>query len=190
MDEGLEDWFIREILPHEAALTRYIARAWFNPADVTDLRQEIYIKILEAAGKSRPAPARYFLFAVAKHLLTDHVRRNRIVPIDLLQDCDSLNVLIDELSPERRTESFQQLEKLLAAFEQLPDRCREVIWMKKIEGLSQKDIAKRLSIAEGTVETHLVRGMRLLSRYYHGDETDPQAGAGKGNSGHESHHGQ
>lgn len=189
MDDLLEDWFVREILCHEAALTRYIAHAWSNPADIADFRQEIYIRILEAAEKSRPASPKYFLFTVARNLLADHARRNRIVPINLLQDCDSLHVLIDEVSPERRAGNFQQLQRLSAAFEQLPDRCREVVWMRKIEDLAQKDIAERLKIAEGTVEAHLVRGMRLLTRLFYGGETDNGAGAGNRRSEHESQYG-
>jgi RNA polymerase sigma factor (sigma-70 family) len=188
VDEALEEWFAREILSHEAALTRYIAHAWANPADVQDLRQEIYIKVLEAAEKSRPLAPRFFLFTLAKNLLVDRARRNRIVPIDLLQDCDSLNVLIDEVSPERRAGSFQQLTKLVGAFDRLPQRSREVVWMRKIEGLAQKDIAERLKIAEGTVEAHLVRGMRLLTQLFYGEEAKTSSEGGRRRSEHESQH--
>jgi RNA polymerase sigma factor (sigma-70 family) len=189
MDEALEDWFVREVLSHEAALTRFIARAAHNTGDVQDLRQEIYIKVLQAAEKARPVAPRFFLFAVAKNLLIDHARRNPVVPIDLLQDCDSLNVLIDEVSPERKTGSFQQLQRLVGAFEQLPNRCREVVWMRKIEDLAQKDIATRLGVAEGTVEVHLVRGMRLLTRLFYGGELDSPAKAAQERAGHAARHG-
>ena len=189
MDEAIEDWFVREILSHEAALTRYIARARSTPADVQDLRQEIYVRVLEAAEKTRPLSPRHFLFTCAKHLLIDHARRNRIVRIDFLQDCDASNVLIDEVSPERNAGSFQQLQRLLDAFEQLPDRCREVVWMRKIEDRAQKDIAKCLGIAEGTVEAHLVRGMRLLTGLFYGAETNDGSGTGSTGSQQESQHG-
>ena len=188
MDETIEHWFVREILAHEAALTRYIARAHRTSADVQDLRQEIYIKVLEAAEKSRPTSPRYFLFTCAKHLLIDHARRSRIVRIDLLQDCDGLNVLVDEVSPERSTGSFQQLQRLLDAFEQLPDRCREVVWLRKIEDLPQKDIAGRLGIAEATVEAHLVRGMRLLTGLFYATEAGDGSAAGSTNAPQESRH--
>src|SRR5688572_9502143 len=172
MSDSLDDWFVREILSQEAALTRYLTRAWSNAADVPDLRQEVYVKVLQSAEKSRPAAPRYFLSAVARNLLADHARRKRIVPIDVLQESDLPNVLVDEISSERRTGSFQQLQRLTEAFERLPDRCREVVWLRKVEDLSQKDIAERLKIAEGTVESHLVRGMRLLAGFFHGGEGD------------------
>lgn len=189
MDKALEDWFIREILVHEAALTRYLAHAWSNAADVPDLRQEIYIRVLEAAEKVRPPVPRYFLFAVARNLLTDHARRRRIVPIDLLQEGDASEALVDEVSPERKAGNLQQLLRMIGAFEQLPDRCREVMWLKKIEDLPQKVIAERLKIAEGTVEQHLVRGMRLLTQFFYGSELEDAPPAGKRASPNETRHG-
>lgn len=188
MDESIEDWFVREILAHEAALTRYIARAKFTCADVQDLRQEIYINVLEAAERSRPLSPRLFLFTCAKNLLIDRARRSRIVRIDLLQSFDGLDVLVDEVSPERCTGGLQQLKRLVEAFEKLPERCREVVWMKKIDCLSQKEIASRLRIAEGTVEAHLVRGMRLLTGLFYGAEPDPRPGKGSTYSPQESRH--
>lgn len=187
MDDLLEDWFVREVLSHEAALTRYLTHAWSTRADIPDMRQQIYIKVLEAAEKLRPTSPRYFLFAVAKNLVADYARKNRIVPIHLLQESEPPDVLLDELSPERRAGSFQQLQRLVEAFERLPDRCREVVWMRKIEGMAQKDIAGRLKIAEGTVEAHLVRGMRLLTQLFFG-EADNGSEAGRRRWEHESQH--
>jgi RNA polymerase sigma factor (sigma-70 family) len=190
MNGSLEDWFVREILAHEAALTRYLTRARSNAADVPDLRQEVYIRVLEAAEKIRPISPRHFMFAVARNLLADQARRSRIVPIDLLQEGDLSNVLIDEISAERRTGTFQQLQRLVEAFEHLPERCREVVWMRKIEDLPQKDIAARLKIAEGTVEAHLVRGMRLLTQLFYGGEVEQGAPSGRARAERESQHGQ
>lgn len=172
MGETLEDWFIREILSHEAALTRYLTHAWSNAADTPDLRQEIYIRVLEAAQKSRPLAPRYFLFTLARNLVIDLRRRTRVVSIDPSQESELSNVLTDEVSPERRVGSLQQLVRLLDAFEQLPGRCREVVWLRKIEDMPQKEIAERLKLAEGTVEGHLVRGMRILTRLFYATDAD------------------
>lgn len=189
VDDLLEAWFVREILAHEGALTRYLSRAWSNPADVADLRQEVYVKVLEAAERVRPTSPKYFLFAVARNHLTDRGRRSRIVPIDLLQDVDALDVPMDEMSPERRAGSFQQLERLMDAFEHLPDRCREVVWLRKIEDLAQKEIAARLKIAEGTVEAHLARGMRLLTQRFYADEAAESRSVDDRKGERESQHG-
>jgi RNA polymerase sigma-70 factor (ECF subfamily) len=168
VDDSLEEWFRREILPHEAALMRFLARKCTRPQDAADLRHDIYVRILEAAATKRPTSPRGFLLSVARHLLIDRARRDRVVAIDLLEDVDSLNVLIDEVSPERAMTGRQQLQRLSAFFDRLPGRCREVVWMRRVENLPQKEIARLLGIAEATVEKHLVRGISLLADAVYG----------------------
>src|SRR5687768_1387872 len=103
MNEEFANGFAREILVREAALTRFISRTSRPPHEVDDLRHEIYVRILEAAERQRSAFPKAFLFATAKNSMVDRARRHRIVPIDLLQDLDALNVLLNECSPERVT---------------------------------------------------------------------------------------
>lgn len=170
MDATLEEWFDREVLTHEAALTRFLARAWPNPAEVADLRHDTYVRVLEAAAKSRPLAPKSFVFTTARHLLTDRARRRRIVSIELLEDLDTLNVLVDEISAERQVSARQQLMHLSNAFNLLPDKCREVVWLRKVENLAQKAIAQRLGIREATVEKHVSRGMRMLADRLFGAE--------------------
>jgi RNA polymerase sigma factor (sigma-70 family) len=189
MDEGLIRWFAREILSHEIALTRFLRHSWIGRRELDDLRQDVYIKVLEAAETQRPLAPKAFLFATAKNLLVDRARRNRVIPIDLLQDVDSLNVLVDDISPERAVGGLQQLLRLTRALEQLPDRCREVVWMRKIEDIPQKEIAQRLQIAEATVETHLAKGIRLLTRLYYCGEGEAEARASNRAMDSESRHG-
>jgi RNA polymerase sigma-70 factor (ECF subfamily) len=95
--------------------------------------------------------------------MVDRVRRHRVVSIDLMEDMDSLNVLVDEITPERRLSIHQQMTRVTAAINRLPDRCQTVFWLRRIENLSQKEIAAQLGISEGTVEKHMVRAVRLLA---------------------------
>lgn len=167
MIESVEQWFRDEILPYERALVQFLRRKWASADDVEDIRHDIYVRVLQAAEQNRPASPRGFLMAVARNVLIDRARRDRIVSMDLLQDMDELNVLIDEVTPERATAGREQLERLSKVFNQLPGRCREVVWMRRVENLPQKEIASRLGIAEATVEKHLVRGIeRLASALY------------------------
>jgi len=168
MDSAVETWFQREILPHEAALVRFLSRKWVQPSEVQDIRHDIYIRVLVAAERKLPDSPKAFLFDIARKLLVDRVRRERIVAFDLLADVDSLNVLIDELSPERRAAGREQMHRLSTLFRRLPLRCRQVVWMRRIEDLPQKEIARRLGIAEATVEKHLMRGIGLLADALYG----------------------
>ncbi|MEJ1964917.1 MAG: sigma-70 family RNA polymerase sigma factor [Gammaproteobacteria bacterium] len=168
MSESTETWFQREILAHEAALVRFLSRKLSNPADVQDIRHDVYVRILEAAERELPARPKAFLFSVARHILIDRARRNRIVAIDLMEELDSLNVLIEEETPERRETGRQQLQRLSILIQRLPARCRDVVWMRRVEDLPQKVIARKLGIAEATVEKHLVRGIRMLADALYG----------------------
>ena len=188
--DTLEDWFHREILPHEGALVRFLSRKWVNASDVQDIRHDIYVRILEAAERERPSQPKAFLFTVAKNLLIDRARRDRIVAIDLLQDLESLGVLIDEVSPERRVSVREQLRRLSALFDRLPERRRQVVWMRRVEELPQKEIARRLNIAEATVEKHLVLGIRSLADAFYGHREREDDGALEAGSKVEQGHGE
>ena len=172
MSPALDAWFVGEILVHEAALTRYLLRSWPQRDDVHDLRQETYARVYEAAGKALPDSPKSFLFATARHLMTDRRRRARVVSIEPVGDFASLDVLVDEASPERWFGGRQLLGRLAEAFDGLPDRCREVVWLRRVEDLSQKEVAVRLGISEKTVEKHIAKGMRLLADHLHGGGED------------------
>lgn len=169
METALDAWFVTEILAHEPALVQYLRRAWPHADELHDLRQEVYVRVYEAAGKMRPQQPKSFLFATARHLMTDRLRRGRVVSIEPAGDFESLNVLIDEVSPERRFSARQIVKRLAEAFDRLPDRCREIVWLRRVDDLPQKEVAQRLGITEKAVEKQVAKGMRLLADYYHGD---------------------
>lgn len=161
--ESLDSWFKRQILVHEEALVRYLTRCWPNPADVVDIRQDTYVRVYEAAAKSRPLAPKSFLFTTARHLMADRFRRQRIVAIDAVGDLEALNVTVEELSPEERTSAHQELRRLAEAIDGLPPRCREAVWMRRVDDLPQKEVAARLGVTQKTVEKHIMKGMRLLA---------------------------
>lgn len=170
MTEPLDIWFAREILVHEDALVMYLRRRWPRRDEIHDLRQEAYVRVYEAAGKARPTMPKSFLFATARHLMADRLRRGRVVSIETVGDFESMNVLIDEISPERRLGARQVLKRLAEAFDRLPDRCREVVWLRRVEELPQKEVASRLGITEKTVEKHVAKGVRMIAEHFYGGE--------------------
>jgi len=163
MDESLDAWFAREILAHEAPLVRYLMRTWHVRDEIHDLRQETYLRVYEAAAKERPRSAKAFLFTTARHLLVDRLRRRRVVSFEPGWDLDELNVLVDEISPERCAGAAEELRALAMAFNDLPPRCKQVVWMRRVEDHSQKEVAARLGIGEAMVEKHIAKAMRRLA---------------------------
>jgi len=159
-----DQWFSEQILSHEVSLTRYLHRVWPNMSEIPDLRQDIYVRVYENAKDSRPASPRAFLFATARNLLTDHIRRSRVVSIEATADIAAFDALVDEVSPERHVVATQELHSLSLAFDSLSDKCRRIVWLRRIEGLSQRQTAERLGLREVAVESQLARGMRTLAR--------------------------
>lgn len=171
MNCDLDHWFATEILPHEAALMRYIRRICSRAADVPDLRQDIYIRVYESASATKPHVAKSFLFTTARNLMVDRIRRECVISMDYAQDVDSLNVSIDELSPERRLSARQELSRLSDAFDRLPEKTRAVIWLRRVEGLSQREAARSLGMKEGALESHMCRGLRAIANALLGGNT-------------------
>lgn len=184
MNESLDAWFAGEILVHEQALMYYLRRCWPQRDEIHDLRQEIYVRVYEAAGKALPTTPKSFLFATARHLMADRVRRSRVVSIEAVGDFEPLNVLIDEISPERWFGGRQILKRLSEAFDLLPDRCRQVVWLRRVEELSQKEVAMRLGISEKTVEKQIAKGMRLMARHFYGGGAEMPSHASQAENGH------
>ena len=172
MGDTLEQWFIREVLAHEGALMRHLSRVWPNRSEIRDIRQEAYVRVYEAARRARPLAPKSFLFATARNLMTDRMRRERVVCIEARGELDALNVLVDEISPERRTSAHEELAHLARAFERLQLRCREVMWLTKVENLSQQEVASRLGVQEKAVEKQVSRGIRLLAAALFGERAE------------------
>jgi RNA polymerase sigma-70 factor (ECF subfamily) len=170
MNATLDAWFAQEILVHEQALAYYLRRCWPHRDELHDLRQEVYVRVYESAGKARPTAPKSFLFTTARNLMADRLRRTRVVSIESVGDFEPLNVLIDEVTPERWSSGRQTLKRMADAFDRLPDRCREVVWLRRVEELSQKEVAMQLGITEKTVEKQVAKGMRLIAGYFYGGD--------------------
>src|SRR5688572_85527 len=165
MADLLESWFKSEVLIHEEILMRFLARAWPNRDDLADLRQEAYARVFEAAQHGKPQSPKAFLFSISRHIMSDRRRRERIVSIQAAGDNDFSNDLVDEKTPERCVGNWQELARLASAFDRLPSRCREVVWMRRVQDIPQKEIAQRLGISQKTVEHQVSKGGRLLARF-------------------------
>ncbi len=191
MNATLDAWFAQEILVHEQALAYYLRRCWPHRDELHDLRQEVYVRVYESAGKALPTAPKSFLFTTARNLMADRLRRTRVVSIESVGDFEPLNVLIDEVTPERWSSGRQTLKRMADAFDRLPDRCREVVWLRRVEELSQKEVAMRLGITEKTVEKQVAKGMRLIAEYFYGGDARTAAAPGNpARTGNGNGHGQ
>lgn len=158
-----DDWFVKEVLPLEGVLERFLRRNWRDEGEIADLRQEVYVKVFVSCANGRPDSAQAFVLSTARNLLIDRARRARIVSIETFADMDALDIGGEAFPTERHLMARSELRLLQSALALLPPRCREVVELRKIEGLSQREVATRMGITEDTVERQVSKGVRALA---------------------------
>lgn len=168
----VREWFVREVLPLEAALMQFLQHNWRNKSDIADLRQDIYVRVFDAAKKEIPTRTRQFVFATARNLLINRIRDESVVPIEAVADLDALAIAKDEPGPDRSAAARDELRHLQSALEKLPPRCREAVILGRIEALPRKEIAARMGVTEDTVTEHIAKGMRALADTLYGAPAD------------------
>jgi len=166
----LRAWFLREVLPLEAALTNYLAHHARDRSGVADLLQEVYVRVYEAASRQLPEAAKSFVFTTARNLLVDKVRHEKVVPIEAVENLEALVVAADEPGVESQVAAREELRHLQAALENIAPRAREAFVLHHAHGLSQSEIAERMKISVKTVSYHLNEAVLALADILYGEK--------------------
>ena len=158
-------WFAEEVHPHDSSLKAYLRGAFPNVRDVDDIVQESYLRIWKAHSGQPIHCVRAFLFRVARNVAINLLNRERISPIDSVKDLARLPVV--EHAPNAATSACmrEELVLLARAIDALPARCREIVILRRIKQVPQKEIAARLGIAEETVEVQVAKGVKRCGEY-------------------------
>jgi len=162
-------WFVREVLPLEAALMQYLRHNWRNESDLVDIRQDVYARVFAAALQEIPHATKAFVFATARNTLINRVKHERIVPIEAASDLELGTAPSEDPGPERQLIARDELRRLHDAVQRLPARCGEAFTLQQVEGLSRREIAVHMGIAEKTVKRHLEDAVRALADIVYGE---------------------
>lgn len=169
-------WLARHVLPHEPALRAWLKHRRVIDLDVDDIVQETYARLVSAESVEGVRNAKNYTFQTAYSVIMTHLRRSRVVSIRAVADIDQLEAAADAPSPEDEAADRDELHRLAEAIAALPEKVREVFSLRRVEGLSQRQVADRLGIAESTVEKHMAKGFRLLmDRSGRGGKVEPSA---------------
>lgn len=155
------EWLARCALPHEPALRAWLRRRELA-VEIDDVVQETYAVLAGLASVEQIHNPKAYMFQVAHTLVLQRLRRARIVRIDAVEEIERLSIQYDGPSPEQLASYRQELRQVARLIAALPAKCREAFMLRKIEGLSQREIARRMGVSEGTVEKHVAKGVRIL----------------------------
>jgi RNA polymerase sigma factor (sigma-70 family) len=151
-----------DILPHEADVRRWLKQARFSGVESDDLIQEAYCRIFAAAKITAIADGRAYFFTVTRNLAYESLRRARVVAMERANVIEAQDCSADDPSPEQVVIARQTLGTVQAVIRDLPQRCRDVFVLRRLKGLSQREIAARLGISENVVEKEVAKGLRRI----------------------------
>lgn len=152
-------WFKAEVQPHEPALRHFLRKHVSRAADVDDVVQESFIKLLRAHSLGKIHSAKAYLFTVARNTALNIFRKQKIyspVPVDELPEW---RVLDGEQDVTHAVNHRFQQELLGEVVAGLPARCRRIFLLRVSDGLSYPEIARELGVSESTVRTQLARAL-------------------------------
>jgi len=157
---------------YQHRLYRFLVRMVQDPATAEDLFQQTWIRLLEKVG-SYDARRNFdaWLFAIARNLSIDHLRRRRGVSLD--DEDDSGLAMADRLSasePDALEQllDFERGAMLAAAIADLPPIHREVLTLRFEEDMKLEQIAEVAAIPLSTVKSRLHRALEALRQRIEG----------------------
>lgn len=167
-DHVLAHWFHSEVMPLEGALTSFLKRNWRASQDVVDLRQDVYELTISGARRELPLNARAYLFTVARNHLINRSKRARIVAFDLMAEPEVAAAGVDFQAAERHLSARDSLRRIQDGMDRLSPRIREIVQLRKMDGLSARETACRLGIGLDAVNKQTGMGVRALANFVQG----------------------
>lgn len=155
-------WVGAQVLPHEADARAWLRRLGAAGPEIDDMVQEAYCRLAALTSVAHIANGRAYFFQTLRNIALEQVRRARIVRLDLMTEIEVVNIVDHEPGPERIVAGRQELRRIEQIIAALPDRCREIFRLRRIQGVSQKEIARRLNVTENVVEMQARRALQLI----------------------------
>ncbi len=157
--------FAQLIKNYEQEIRGVLIRRCGCAETAADILQETYQRLLSSGLWQQAENPRALLHRIAANLATDYERRQAtqakyITPAEELPEVSDPSTS----TPEQILLAHERLERLAEAVETLPPKCRSVFVLRKVNGLSQAEIAERLNISRNMVEKHLRHALTVLQQ--------------------------
>jgi RNA polymerase sigma-70 factor (ECF subfamily) len=160
MAGGIEAVFLK----NREVLLRFL-RARGATTDAEDLLQELWLKVSAAPARPIAEPLGY-LYRMANNLMLDQRRSEQRCRVREFEwtttDTARPSGVADVTSAERVLVAREQVKALEDALASLGERTEMIFRRYRLDGVSQQEIARELSISLSAVEKHLQRAYRAL----------------------------
>lgn len=144
-----------------APLRRYLTRMLGNPTEAQDVAHDAYLRVYPKVEDRSAQNPEAVLYTTARHLALNQLKRRRIAPLAATEARPDLTASTQP-GVVQQVMARHDLQQLESAIAQLPEGCRTVLLLRKIDLLSHEEIARKLGIAISTVEKQHARALRLL----------------------------
>ena len=154
-----------------ADILYFLRKRTDNASDAADMTQDVFTQWLDYRDRAKVEQPRAFLFQMARNLLRDHWRKQKVRHIAYADPADPhAEPLTDEQNdPMAAAQRLQRLEQLKEVLAELSPRRREALMLHRFEGLSQAQIAERMGISTSMVEKHIAFALLHCKRRLHID---------------------
>lgn len=146
---------------HGRALRRFLAaRMRHASADVPDLVQEVFLRLLRIPDHEAIRDPRAYLYTIASHVLHQYALRQTLTArrAELTDISAEIEASMDN-DPAETAELEQRFEKLGSGLERFSPRAYATLIMYRCEGATLEQIGQRLGVSRVMVKKYLVKAM-------------------------------
>ncbi|OYX17167.1 MAG: RNA polymerase subunit sigma-24 [Sphingomonadales bacterium 32-67-7] len=167
-------WVSLHVIPQEQKARAALRRLGIAESDIDDLIQDAYCRLASLRSVDHiDRPGAYFM-QIIKNAWRDGLRRAQVVRFEDYTE-NALPFVEDEaMSVEATVLAREQLGLVEALLATLPERCRTIFTWKRMEGIPQREIAKRLGVSENVVENDVQKALRTIQRALRGAAEEEQ----------------
>ena len=144
---------------YKSSLKYFISSFVINSQDVDDVCQETFLRTYKSSLENEVKTPKSFMFKVAKNLIFSDFRRASTQLNEYVEDIDLVDSQLELNDLESNTLAQEKLGVMCEAIAGLPNKCRQVVIMRKVYGMTTKDISKRMNISTITVSNYITKGM-------------------------------
>jgi len=125
---------------------------------IRDLTQDVFFEIWKKRNSLNIRNVKAYLRRAVINKALNHIKANRIS----FEDSNETFDVPDRARVQEELEASQLQKVINETIESLPDRCRIIFVMRRMEELSLKEIAAKLDISPKTVENQLTKAIKIL----------------------------